>query len=69
MKICTRCGNLTSYNSYFGCYYCTNCGKLDAVKNSLKLNPRSRKSITKKNGFSKNRAVNKLSMCVKKASI
>lgn len=25
--ICPRCGNLISYNSYFGAYYCSVCGE------------------------------------------
>lgn len=25
--ICPRCGNLVSYNSYFGAYYCSVCGE------------------------------------------
>ena len=25
--ICPRCGNLISYNSYFGAYYCSMCGE------------------------------------------
>ena len=25
--ICPRCGNLISYNSYFGIYYCSVCGE------------------------------------------
>ena len=25
--ICPKCGNLISYNSYFGAYYCSVCGE------------------------------------------
>ena len=25
--ICPKCGNLISYNSYFGAYYCSMCGE------------------------------------------
>lgn len=27
MIACKRCGNLASYNSYFGRYYCSMCGE------------------------------------------
>lgn len=27
MMICKKCGNIASYNSYFGKYYCSVCGE------------------------------------------
>ena len=27
MLLCKKCGNLASYNSYFGAYYCSTCGE------------------------------------------
>lgn len=32
MKLCKKCGNLMGYNSYFGGYYCTSCGKLEVQR-------------------------------------
>lgn len=32
MKVCPKCGNIVSYNSYFGAYICDNCNWEDIVK-------------------------------------
>ena len=34
MKLCKECGKLMGYNSYFGGYYCTSCGKLEVERKS-----------------------------------
>lgn len=34
MKLCQKCGKLMGYNSYFGGYYCTSCGKLEVEQRS-----------------------------------
>lgn len=34
MKLCKKCGKLMGYNSYFGGYYCTSCGKLEVERKS-----------------------------------
>ena len=34
MKLCKKCGKLMGYNSYFGGYYCTSCGKLGVERKS-----------------------------------
>ena len=38
MKICPMCGELLSYNSYFGAYICENCGWEDNTKAKLRDN-------------------------------
>lgn len=34
MILCKKCGKLMGYNSYFGGYYCTSCGKLELENKS-----------------------------------
>ena len=28
MEICPKCGRIVGYNSWFGMFYCTFCGKM-----------------------------------------
>lgn len=32
MKLCKGSGKLMGYNSYFGGYYCTSCGRMEVEK-------------------------------------
>lgn len=32
MKVCPKCGNIVSYNSYFGAYICDNCNWENTVR-------------------------------------
>lgn len=36
MKICPKCGNVLSFNSYFGAYICANCTWEDARIGTLR---------------------------------
>lgn len=38
MKICPKCGELVSYNSYFGAYICENCNWEDNTRAKLRDN-------------------------------
>lgn len=29
LKLCSECGNVMGYNSWFDAYYCTSCGHVD----------------------------------------
>ena len=37
MKLCNKCGKLMGYNSYFGGYYCTSCGKLEVETKKVRI--------------------------------
>lgn len=50
MKVCKKCGELISYNSYFGCYYCPCCGNLEEAESNktaemLLLRPKNKKFV------------------------
>lgn len=45
MKLCNKCGKLMGYNSYFGGYYCTSCGRLEIEKKQVHIDRIKSKNI------------------------
>ncbi len=44
MKLCSKCGKLSHYNSYFGAYICEVCGYREPVSKKMYVVPKSASS-------------------------